>query len=71
MTPKTKVKDVEKEETKMMFKLMEYDYLTEDEEKTVISMESQFLSRGYLTKPQKKFLKDIFDNAAGRVQWSR
>jgi len=59
------------EEIKMMFKLMEYDYLTEMQHNLIISFEEQFKKRGYLTERQETILKNIFESAANRVQWSR
>ena len=55
----------------MMFKLMEYDELSEAQEKLVISFEEQFNNRGSLTARQFEILEDIFEKAAGKVEWSR
>ena len=55
----------------MMFLLLEYDYLSEDQENLIISFEQQFLKKDYLTEPQQEILADIFEKAAGNVEWSR
>ena len=58
-------------EIKMMFKLMEYDYLTEPQENLIVSFELQFNSKGYLSEKQQDILSDIFKRAAEKVEWSR
>jgi len=62
---------MEREKIKMMFKLMEYDYLTDPQHDLVISFEEQFTNRGSLTARQFEILSDIFEKAAGKVEWSR
>ncbi len=62
---------MDKDKTEMMFKLMEYDELSEAQEKLVISFEEQFNNRGHLTARQFEILEDIFNQAAGKVEWSR
>ena len=56
---------------KMMFNLMEYDYLSESQHDLVISFEEQFNNRGSLTARQFEILSDIFEKAADKVEWSR
>ena len=58
-------------EIKMMFKLMEYDYLTEPQENLIVSLEEQFNRNGYLSEKQQDILSDIFKRAAEKVEWSR
>lgn len=55
----------------MMFKLMEYDYLTDDQHTLIVDYESQYNNRGSLTARQEEVLASIFENAAGKVEWSR
>ena len=55
----------------MLFRLMEYDELSDSQEKLVISFEEQFNNRGHLSARQLEILEDIFDQAAGKVEWSR
>ena len=56
---------------KMMFKLMEYDYLTERQHNLIISFEKQFLRYGRLSELQLETLESIFEQAAEKVEWSR
>jgi len=56
---------------KMMLKLMEYDNLSDSQHSLIISFEEQFANRGSLTARQFEILSDIFEKAAGKVQWSR
>lgn len=62
---------MDKDKIKMMFKLMEYDYLSEKQHELIISFEEQFNRKGYLTEPQFYILEDIFKKAAESVEWSR
>ena len=55
----------------MMFRLMEFDELSEAQHNLVESFEEQFNNRGSLTARQFEILEDIFDQAAGEVEWSR
>jgi len=55
-------------EIKMMFKLMEYDYLTEPQENLIVSLEEQFNRNGYLSRRQKDVLAHIFHSAAAKVE---
>ena len=55
----------------MMFRLMEYDELSEAQHNLIESFEEQFKNRGHLTARQGEILEDIFDQAAGKVEWSR
>ncbi len=55
----------------MMFKLMEYEYLSEAQENLIVSFEEQFLKKGHLSENQQEILADIFEKAAGKVEWSR
>ena len=55
----------------MMFQLIETDELTEAQLNLVISFEEQYHNRGHLTARQFEILSDIFDQAAGKVEWSR
>ena len=59
------------DKTKMMFDLMEYDYLTDAQHDLVISFQEQFESRGSLSDRQFEILEDIFKRAAESVEWSR
>ena len=59
------------DKTEMMFRLMEYDELSEAQHNLVESLEEQFNNRGHLTARQFEILEDIFDQAAGKVEWSR
>lgn len=56
---------------KMMFKLMEYDYLSEAQLNLIVSFEKQFKKCGRLSERQQEILSDIFEQAAGKVEWSR
>ncbi len=56
---------------KSIFLLMEYDELTDAQHDLVISFEDQFNRRGSLSERQAEILEDIFEKAAGRVEWSR
>ncbi len=58
---------MDKEKVKMMFKLMEYDVLSEAQHDLVISFEKQFQSWGGLSGRQCEILEDIFKKAAGRA----
>lgn len=55
----------------MMFQLMEYDYLTDGQHKLIISFEEQYKRKGWLSFDQHRILEEIFDSAAGKVEWSR
>ena len=55
----------------MMFKLMEYDYLTDKQHDLIESFEHQYKKRGFLSDRQFEILSDIFEAAAGKVEWSR
>lgn len=59
------------DKTKMMFDLMEYDYLTDAQHDLVISFNEQFHKRGNLSDRQFEILEDIFKKAAESVEWSR
>jgi len=59
------------DKTKMMFDLMEYDYLTDAQHDLVISFNEQFIQRRNLSERQFEILEDIFKKAAGSVEWSR
>lgn len=54
-----------------IFQFMEYDELSEKQLDLVESFESQFEKYGSLSDRQYEILEDIFDQAAGRVEWSR
>lgn len=56
---------------KMMFDLMEYDYLTDAQHDLVISFNEQFNKWGKLSERQFDILSDIFKRAAESVEWSR
>ena len=62
---------MDSDEINMMLKLMEYDYLSEAQERYIMSFERQFRRKGSLSDDQCDTLKDIFDQAAGKVEWSR
>ena len=55
----------------MMFRLIEYDYLTEPQERLIMSFEKQFRRKGTLSEDQFDILEDIFEKAAEKVEWSR
>ena len=55
----------------MMFQLCEYDYLTDDQHKLIVSFESQYENRGWLSDRQFEILSDICEQAASKVEWSR
>lgn len=55
----------------MMFKLMEYDYLSDKQHKLIESFESQYNKYGRLSNRQCEILEDIFNKAASDVEWSR
>lgn len=59
------------DKTKMMFDLMEYDYLTDAQHDLVISFNEQFEKRGILSDRQFEILEDIFKRASESVEWSR
>ena len=59
------------DKVEMMFKLMEYDELTEKQHDLIISYEEQFQRRGSLSGLQFETLESIFNQAAERVEWSR
>ncbi len=59
------------DKVKMMFKLMEYDYLSDGQENLIIKFEERFNRRGYLTEGEFDVLKNIFEDAASKVEWSR
>lgn len=48
----------------MMFKFMEYDYLTDAQHDLVLSFSEQFDNRGSLSDRQFEILSDIFQRAA-------
>ena len=48
----------------MMFKLMEYDNLTDGQHDLVLSFGEQYDQRGYLSERQFEVLSDIFKRAA-------
>ena len=56
---------------RMMFKLMEWDQLTDDQHKLVISYEKQFDEKGSLSVKQAETLESIFEQAASKIEWSR
>lgn len=60
-----------KDKAEMMFKLMEYDELMPAQEDLIIKFEERFNRRGFLTGPEFDTLESIFEQAAGRVEWSR
>jgi hypothetical protein len=62
---------MDEDKIKMMFKLMEYDYLSEKQLDLVASFDRQFLKNGRLSEAQEEILADIFEKAAGKVEWSR
>jgi hypothetical protein len=55
----------------MMFQMMEYDYLTDAQHDLIISFQEQYEKRGFLSDKQHEILEDIFNGAAGKVEWSR
>ena len=59
------------DEIEMMFQLMEYYYLTNDQHKLICDYESQFENRGSLSDRQFEVLKSIFEKASQKVEWSR
>ena len=61
----------DKDKIEMMFSLMEYDELTDSEHNLIISFEKTFKRYGTLSARQTEILEEIFDRAAGRVEWSR
>ena len=62
---------MDEDKIKMMFDLMEYDYLTDAQHDLVISFQEQFEKRGSLSDRQNEILEDIFKRAAESVEWSR
>ena len=50
----------------LIFKLMEYDNLTDWEDDFVASVDSYFEERGSLTITQYEKLEEVFKRAAGR-----
>ena len=56
---------------KSIFQLMEYEELTDDQHKLIVSFEEQFNHRGSLTPRQYEILESIFEQAASKVEWSR
>lgn len=59
------------ERIESIFQLMEYDELTDAQHDLVISFENQFKRRGNLSDKQYEILENIFEQAAGKVEWSR
>ena len=59
------------ERVDMMFKLMEYDYLSDAQHDLVVSYEEQYNRKGRLSVLQMEILEDIFKRAAESVEWSR
>lgn len=49
-----------KEKIEMMFKLMEYDYISDAQHDYVISFEEQYNERNWLSDRQIKVLESIF-----------
>ena len=62
---------MDKDKIKMMFRLMEYDYLTDGQHRLIIKFEDRLDRRGYLTEPECDTIEDIFNRAAESVEWSR
>lgn len=56
-----------KEKIEMMFKLMEYEVLTEAQLNLIISFEGQFKRYGKLSEKQFEILEDIFKKAASKA----
>ena len=50
----------------MMFQLMEYDYLTDEQHKLIVSFESQYNNRGLLSDRQFEILRDLFEKASSK-----
>jgi hypothetical protein len=48
----------------MMFKLMDYDYLTDAQHDYIISFSDQFDKKGWLSIAQFETLEDIFKQAS-------
>lgn len=57
----------QKDRAEMMFKLMEYDYITDAQHTMVASFEKQFEQRGDLSDRQFEILESIFNQAAERA----
>ena len=51
------------ETTEMMFKLMDYDHLSDAQHDLIISFESQFVRTGSLSYRQFEVLSNIFQQA--------
>ena len=59
---------MDKDKIKMMFKLMEYDYISEKQHDLIVSFEEQFLRNKMLSEYQCEILEDIFNRAAESVE---
>lgn len=55
---------IHEDRIKHIFQFMEYDCLSDAQHDLIISFESQFKRRGYLSDAQIEILEDIFKKAA-------
>lgn len=57
---------IDEDRINLVFDIMEYDNLTDDEHDLIISFETQWKAKKYLSEKQIEILESIFKKAAER-----